>query len=116
MAQQTGQRWQDWLTLILGVWLFISPWVGFADSTAAAWNAWIFGAVIAAVSAWALAEPQKWEEWVNFALGAWLMIAPFVLVFSPEAAQTWNHLIIGAVVFVDALWGLSQRIIRRTAQ
>ena len=113
MAQQGGQRWQDWLNLILGIWLFISPWLGFAVSTGAAWNSWIFGAVIAAVSAWALSAPQKWEEWVNFVIGAWLMMAPFVLVFSAEAAPTWNHLIVGAVVFIDALFGVSRSIARR---
>jgi hypothetical protein len=27
------RRWQDWLNLLIGVWLFISPWaVGFASS------------------------------------------------------------------------------------
>lgn len=115
MAQQSGQRWQDWLNLILGIWLFVSPWFGFADSMAAAWNAWVFGAVIAAISAWALAVPHRWEEWVNFVVGAWLMMAPFVLVFTPQAGQTWNHLIVGAIVFIDALVGVSRSIARRTA-
>src|SRR5215470_19223722 len=30
-----SNRWQDWLNLILGAWLFISPWVlGFANTAA----------------------------------------------------------------------------------
>ena len=31
-----SNRWQDWLNLILGAWLFISPWVlGFANTATA---------------------------------------------------------------------------------
>ena len=39
------KRWQDWLNLLIGIWLFISPWViGFAGTRhAASWNAWILG-------------------------------------------------------------------------
>ena len=60
-----SNRWQDWATLILAIWLFISPWVlqfGGGVSTTpvtaapgggpiaavsnAAWNAWVLGVIV----------------------------------------------------------------------
>lgn len=108
------KAWQDWVNLALGIWLFLSPWLGLAETQSAAWNAWIFGVVVAALAIAALSIPQKWEEWTNAVVGLWLIIAPFALGFSAEAAAVWNHVIVGVVVAADALWaGLALR--RRTA-
>jgi hypothetical protein len=41
----------EWANLILGVWLFVSPWiVSFTNSTSASWNAWVTGVVVALAS------------------------------------------------------------------
>jgi len=82
-------RWQDWLNLLLGAWLFISPWaLGFAKaggaatstySHAAAFNAWIVGVIVVLLSIAALARTQPWEEWLNLLAGFWLFISPWVL-------------------------------------
>jgi len=101
------QRWQDWLMLVLGAWVFFSPfWMLSYTSRgdAAAWNAYIFGA-IAFVLAWAaLATRQLWEEWVNLAVGGWLVIAPWVLGFyGAEPGASWNQIILGALIGLDAL-------------
>jgi len=38
----------EWLNVILGAWLFLSPWIlGFAGTSAAAWSAWIVGGLVA---------------------------------------------------------------------
>ncbi len=39
-------------------------------------------------------------SWINFILGLWLIIAPFVLHFSNNQAATWNSVIVGIVVAV----------------
>lgn len=52
-----GRRggWQEWGNLILGAWIFVSPWIyGFATGHAAAWDHWIVGVLIAIVSALSL--------------------------------------------------------------
>jgi hypothetical protein len=51
-----GQRFvkgQEWLNLVLGIWIFIAPWVlTFAGSNSTpAWDHWIVGALIFLVSA-----------------------------------------------------------------
>ncbi|HZT52488.1 MAG TPA: SPW repeat protein [Stellaceae bacterium] len=141
MAQQSpldardARRWQDWINLILGVWLFISPWVlGFAAGYApaapsggtsggaaapaaagvsgASWNAWIFGVIVAVIALSAFARLAPWQAWLTLAIGIWLFIAPWVLGFSALASPAWDHWIVGALVFLVSLGTLSQA--RRT--
>jgi hypothetical protein len=49
----------EWASLVLGVWLFIAPWVlGFATIAAAAWTAWILGILLVIASIWVLAQSR----------------------------------------------------------
>ncbi len=112
-----ANRWQDWLNLLLGAWLFISPWAlgfvkvdGAAGSTTyshAAFNAWIFGVIVVILSIAALARTQPWEEWLNLLAGIWLFISPWVLSYSGMRTALWNALIVGALVFILACWDLN---------
>jgi hypothetical protein len=107
----TGRRWQDWVNLILGVWLFFSPFVLIYSTGvdgAAAWNSYIIGIGVVVFAVSALARPAQWEEWINFAFGVWLLISPWVLLFSDDQAATWNHVVIGLLVGADALWAMNQ--------
>ncbi len=102
---RANQRWQDRVNLVLGLWLFLSPFFGIgAGSTPAVWHSYIFGATVALVSLGALAKPQMWEEWTNLCIGLWLIAAPYALGFSTVQVATWNHLIVGIVVAAGALW------------
>lgn len=45
------QFWQEWLTLILGAWIFAAPWVlGFTALPVASWDHWFVGALIFLIS------------------------------------------------------------------
>jgi len=55
----------DVINLILGAFLFISPWLFAFAPGAESWNAWIAGAVIAILSIAALSAFAEWEEWLN---------------------------------------------------
>lgn len=105
------RRWQDWVMLVFGAWLFFSPWwmTGYASAgSVAAWNSYIFGIATAIVAIIALAAPALWEEWLNLAIGIWLIISPFVLAYwGPEHGAGWNTLILGILIGIDALWALS---------
>jgi len=52
-------EWEEWVTLLLGVWVVVSPWVlGFVLTTAATWVHVIVGlivAIVAAVKLWQVA-------------------------------------------------------------
>jgi SPW repeat len=104
-------RWQDWVTLILGLWLFVSPFfmIGGSLSDAAAWNAYLLGGAVTVFAASALADSKPWEEWFNLALGLWLVAAPFALGFyHTEGAVAWGQIAVGGLVVLDTVWVLAQ--------
>jgi hypothetical protein len=105
-------RWQDWLMLLFGVWLFISPFtMDYGVLTGvAAWNAYILGVAVFVVALVALFSPEKWEEWVNLVLGFWLVISPFVLLVYANNGATWNNVILGALIAGDAIWALADQM------
>jgi hypothetical protein len=115
-----GGGWQNWINLLLGIWLFISPWIlqfgtnapsqpvagaNAIDAVgAAAWNAWISAIAVFIVAATALSRMSFWPERVNVILGIWIFVAPWVLGFAwgvPNA--NWDHWIVGALVFLISL-------------
>lgn len=101
------KHWQDPLALILGLWMVASPWVlAYQAEANAMWNAVILGVLIALVALVALVRVMAWQEWANVALGAWLVISPWVIGFTGIAAALWNAVIVGAIVVVLALWAL----------
>jgi SPW repeat len=126
-------RQQDWLNVLLAIWLFISPWVlqfgfgvqpGPAGSAglpaptadvlyAAAWNAWILGIVVFLIALSASGRRAAWQasghEWVVLLLGIWIFVAPWVLGFADVGTRTaaWDHWITGALIFLVSLWNLS---------
>lgn len=54
---------QEWFNLVLGVWIFIAPWVlGFVGAPDAAWDHWIVGALVFLVSASAIWGPRGVER------------------------------------------------------
>jgi hypothetical protein len=102
------KRWQDWLNLLIGLWLFVSPWVlGFAGSEiSASWNAWILGAAILVFSAIAVSLPQAWEEVINILLGIWMVISSWVIGVTNRAVET-NAVIVGLLVILFAAWAIA---------
>ncbi|MCL4425322.1 MAG: SPW repeat protein [Firmicutes bacterium] len=43
--------WQNWVNVILGLWVLISPWVfGFSGNGGALWNNIIIGATVAVLA------------------------------------------------------------------
>ena len=107
-----AKRWQDWVMLILGIWLLVAPfWMsGYAShGSVAAGNSYIFGILVIAFAWAALATQRRWEEWVELAIGIWLVISPFVLRFwGSEHGAGVNTLILGILVLIDAIWALQQ--------
>lgn len=99
-------RWQDWLNMLLGAWLFASPWLlKYADELPrAAWSAWISGAAIALLAAIALPIPKAVEEIANALLGVWVGVSPWVIGFSANRDVTTNAIFVGILVALLAVW------------
>lgn len=101
----------DVVNLILGAFLFLSPWIFvFAPegaAGAASWNAWLSGLVIAALAIAALVSFATWEEWLNLIVGLWVAVSPWLVGFAANATAMRLHLIIGVIVAAVAairLW------------
>ena len=111
MENWTNARYCDVANLILGAFLFLSPWIfGFGGTTAAE-NANITGVIIAALAIAALAAFAVWEEWLNLIVGLWTLVSPWVLGFHAETRPTAVCVIVGILVAVIAaieLWMMSQ--------
>lgn len=104
-------RWENWISLVVGVWVMLSPWVIplhgedhlrmarlVSDSLA--------GAVIFGSAALALQDPQPRAEWIGFFAGIWLIAAPWVLGFSRESGPFWSGTISGALVWTASAFAL----------
>ena len=79
-----------------GRFLFVSPWVlGYAGAHVAAWTAWVSAVVIGALAVAAMVAFTEWEEWVNLALGIWVVLAPWILSFTGVTHAVWAHVVLG---------------------
>lgn len=107
--ETTRTRWQDWVNLLLGLWLFFSTYLSVATmGEAAAINGFIFGAIIAVMSIVALFQPQFWEEWINLFIGLWLLFAPFALGYAVGMLM-WNSIVVGLLVGGIAVWAMARK-------
>ena len=96
--------WASWLSVILGVWLIISPWVvGFAGDTMATWNTLILGIVVVLLGFYATRTADPTPSWLNVALGIWLIVSPWVLGFTTSEGAMANSVILGVITGMLAL-------------
>ncbi|MCK1604944.1 MULTISPECIES: SPW repeat protein [unclassified Bradyrhizobium] len=93
----------DVLNLLLGIGLFISPWLlGFSNERTPSWNAWASGLVIAALALAALTAFAEWEEWIALAVGVWVALSPWFVQFSNSATAKPVHVVAGTLVALIA--------------
>lgn len=109
-------RWQDWTSFALGLWLALSPWAaGYSEHMPATANAAFVGLALALASHFEASCCEDSMEWLNLALGAWLIAAPFVLGFTPQPVAAVNSIMVGGAIVglaVSAL-NLNKSFIRR---
>ncbi|MFE9661118.1 MULTISPECIES: SPW repeat protein [unclassified Streptomyces] len=97
----------DGPVFLVGLYCAISPWtVHFAagQPTLATHNL-IVGIAIAALALGFTAMPARMYglSWAMCAMGAWLVIAPWVVGSSPDTGVILNNVIVGALTFVLGL-------------
>ena len=125
-ASVGSNRVQDWALVILAIWLFISPWVlqfgggvaapaagganpafnVVAEVSRAAWNAWVIGVILFLLMLSAVGRVAASQEWFALILGAWTFVAPWILGFVLLGRASWDHWIVGALVFLIAAWNI----------
>jgi hypothetical protein len=100
-------RWRreaifDTYNLVLGLFLFLSPWLFAFSYEPARLESWASGFLLAAVAIAAIMAFSEWEEWITLFLGLWLIAAPCLLGF-PQAASMKISIGVGIVVAYLAL-------------
>jgi hypothetical protein len=106
------KRWRDWIVVLLGLWLVVSPRVlHFAGMHLdAVWNTWLVGAAIVLVCVGSRFVVEMWSPWqdgTNAALGLWLIASPWVIGFAGDVTARTNSIIVGFLVAVLALWAMA---------
>jgi SPW repeat len=102
------RRWRseailDVYNLVLGVFLFVSPWLFAYAGSVGRLDAWLTSSVLVLVSIAALVAFAEWEEWISLALGLWMIVSSWLLGFAHTRAM---HIGIGVGCVVVYFAGL----------
>ena len=96
------KHWQDVASLILGIWLVISPMV-FGLGPVAAWCTVILGLAVMLFAIEGLLLPSYLEEAGEICLGLALIVVPAVTDYDSRAG-VGNSVLVGILVITFALW------------
>jgi hypothetical protein len=101
-----SREWQDWCNLLLGIWLCLSPWVfRFTEDRAATENAVFVGFMIILAEVFTFSMLRALEEWINVALGVWLVASVWALEITAPAARV-DLVVSGMLIALLALYEL----------
>ena len=98
--RQGGDR-NNWINVVLGIWVIISPFMLAIHSSRAIWNNVIAGIVVCALALIRWGTHRPGLSWLNLILGIWVVISPFVLFLN--RAIMWNNVILGIIIAASAL-------------
>ena len=99
------QHWQDAASLLLGVWLVLSPFaLGFAG--AAVWITIVLGLFIILFAVEGFFIPSYLEEWGEILLGLALVVAPLTVGYESVSA-TVSSVVSGILVILLGVWELT---------
>ncbi len=91
---------------LVGVWLFLSPWIYGAAGDASAWNSWIIGALVVIFAAIRRSHPAVTSlSWINSAFAIWIFASPWVYGYVRGDGRFVNSLCIGVILFCTAMIG-----------
>ena len=93
----TSKRWQDWATVVIGVLFFLTPFAfGATAGAAAAWTAYIGGALLALGGLYSLSSPANRSiEYAEVVVGVLIVVSPFVLGFTALSTMAYSAWIAG---------------------
>ena len=98
------QHWQDVASLLLGVWLVLSPFaLGFAG--AAVWITIVLGLCVILFAIEGFVIPSYLEEWGELLIGLALLVVPWTIGYESVSA-TVSSMVSGILVILFAAWEL----------
>ncbi|MFI9615180.1 SPW repeat protein [Streptomyces sp. NPDC052023] len=97
----------DGPVFLLGLYCAVSPWVVHyaTGQPALATHNLIIGIAIGLLALGFTRAPERMYglSWAMCALGAWMIISPWIVGASPDAGVVWNNVIIGALAVILGL-------------
>lgn len=95
------EGWEEWTTLVIGLWLFASPWALHPDDPEAAANFLVVGVLVITFELVTFYTFRVWEEFINIVLGAWLIFSSFAM---SGLAAVANAVVCGALLLAVSLY------------
>jgi hypothetical protein len=107
MVKLKVKHWQDPVTLVLGLWMLVSPWIlRYEAEKSLMWSGVVLGTLITLTALVGLFKAAESAEWTNAVLGLCGVVSPWIPAVSSMVA-TANAVIVGISVGGLALWALS---------
>ena len=126
---RTHRTWEDWLGMLLGVAIVVSPWFPFSsvdvidsERSTMILNTFVIGMLIFGLAQLEYVALQRWEEVGQIVLGLWLIASPFIFGYSgDEMLRMWHIALGGFAVLLGALqlwqdWRLSDQELANHSQ
>src|SRR5512140_1143652 len=99
--------WEDWIGIVLGVLIGLSPWFAGQTDQLPMLNAFAVGAVVLLLAEMELVDLHRWEESLELLCGVWLIASPFMFGYVETTLAIW-HFALGGIVAVLAVIELWQ--------
>lgn len=107
MEQRKWVRWQDWVALVVGVVVALTPLWFSPGGNLEIWTMVVLGALLALAGIWSLAMPAMMlSEWIHAILGVLTFVAPWVVAYYDQAGAAWTSWIGGLLAVVVGLWAV----------
>ena len=112
----THRTWEDWLGMLFGVLIALSPWfpsqtshevIG-ADQSYVILNAALVGLLVFALAQLEYTALHRWEEVAGILLGLWLIASPYIFGYHGDGMLRFYHSTLGSLVLLLSLLQLWQ--------
>jgi hypothetical protein len=95
------RHWQDVASLLVGVWVVLSPFaLGFTG--AVTWTTLVLGLSVIVFAVEGFVIPSYLEEWGELLIGLALLVVPWTVGYEPELA-TVSSMVSGTLVILFAI-------------
>jgi len=112
----THRTWEDWLGMLLGVLIVLSPWfpsqasheIVDGDRSYVILNAFTVGLIVFGLAQLKYTALQRWEEVAGILLGLWLIASPYIFGYHGDGMLRFYHSTLGSLVLLLSLLQLWQ--------
>jgi hypothetical protein len=111
----THRTWEDWLGMLLGVLIILSPWfptqtgheIVDTQRSVVIVNTFAVGILVFFLAQLEYVALQRWEEVTAILLALWLIVSPYILGYHGDGLLRFYHSTLGGLVLLLAtlqLW------------